>query len=1180
MNSRFPPPFRLALLLWLIPAARLAAEALTVDAMSTEASWSLTGQRVNYVLGRSALSASPQPSRPGQPAVLKLTYDLERRSWVGLQWRGKPLPGIPENLRLWVHGDGSGHHFSARFEDAAARVFSISLGKLDWTGWRSLEIPVQPASWTPQRRQGEREAPARFPVTLRELRVAKAHDRQMLGELAFSDLRAQCRIAPLDRIQVHLQGDAPAQVYYLGEPVKLQAEWRNSGEQPLEGDVEAVAVDWLGGETRHAFGRLRLEPGKSESARYAIPLERLGAYDIWVRFRQGESVAEAHLPIAVSSPLPAGAAHPAASSPFGMGLYLARLRDNQLDLAIRLAREAGIAWTREPLSMAHLQPEPGRWAWEPIQWTSGREGSAVRLGSGQPITVANSPSLNRPCASGELTLRLRLRVDGLDGPDRWKVLLSKGDSHLRQYYLYWDVPARRIGISFGDGVHGWSDVLAAKADWQTGQWYDVVVSHHRAEQTVKWWVDGAPAGEGRTRSAATLQANGEPLEIGRGALCSLDDLAIYDRSSRPAELAALTPVAWWSFDEGSGTECTDRSGNGNQASGKPPLHEQILARTEAQGIRTYHVLMGGPSWMASRPGEGIERPWNIMPRPDAWAAAVETLAARARSQGVRTWEIWNEPNIEPFWSPQPDAGEYCQILEASYRAIKKADPEATVLGCALAGPHGPQQRPPYEFVEEVLKRGGGSFMDAISIHPYRQPRTPEESEYVEDLHAISDLTARYGRRLPLWITEVGWPNDAAGSSEDQSARLLARSYLLALAQGVKNVAWYDYRDDGVDASYNEHHFGILTHGLTPKPAYFAFRTLATELAGMEFEREVDLGAETSLLVFRAGNRRAAAGWSHRGAEQVALIVSGRTTMQTVELMGNTEPQPCPEGVLLATLDESPRIFRDVPASVSALRPLEASPARLKLAAGQAGTLSLTLRNPFSRPATFTGSGRSVRVSAGGQTTIGLPVTAEEARDWKPAVWKLDTGQWLTIPAQVIPIEGQRDPIATWPERLSQAREMADRRAAHASSEVTIAFRIRAQGPSGNWIVPVAKWGERRNWGVYLTQETGELCFSATFERGTGEFTDFNSQHSIFDNRWHEVAVTYSAPDAELRFHVDGKLVRRLSVDLGKLLPNEEPVRLAQGCIDTRVTPPKVSAEVEAVTVWNRALHAEELGIRP
>jgi hypothetical protein len=268
-----------------------------------------------------------------------------------------------------------------------------------------------------------------------------------------------------------------------------------------------------------------------------------------------------------------------------------------------------------------------------------------------------------------------------------------------------------------------------------------------------------------------------------------------------------------------------------------------------------------------------------------------------------------------------------------------------------------------------LKLGGGQAMDAISIHPYRQPRTPEESDYLEDIQAISDLTAKYGRRLPIWITEVGWPTDSNGSSESRSAQLLVRSYSLAMAHGVQNIAWYDYRDDGVDPTYNEHHFGILYNDLTPKASYFAYRTMATELAGMRFEREVAARDGVSALVFGNGQRRTAVVWSHRGTRQLAFRVDNRHRLETVDLMGNPQEVQVTDGVWLATIDETPVFLRDVPESLAAIRPIDTSSAILKVLPGESRLLKVMLHNPFSVPMRLSWAKETVELSAGGEKRI-------------------------------------------------------------------------------------------------------------------------------------------------------------------------------------------------------------------
>jgi hypothetical protein len=56
------------------------------------------------------------------------------------------------------------------------------------------------------------------------------------------------------------------------------------------------------------------------------------------------------------------------------------------------------------------------------------------------------------------------------------------------------------------------------------------------------------------------------------------------------------------------------------------------------------------------------------------------------------------------------------------------------------------------------------------------------------------------------------------------------------------MSWYDFRNDGTDPMYNEANFGVVRRDFSPKPAYLALRTVATQLPGARDCRQVDLGA--------------------------------------------------------------------------------------------------------------------------------------------------------------------------------------------------------------------------------------------------------------------------------------------------------------------------------------------------
>lgn len=1163
----------------LISAALLApilasAESQLVDAMADKSQWVLVGTHYLHSLGETKLETSDEPARPGGEKVLRLTSDLAERAWMGIQWRGEPLLGRPRRLSFWFHGDGSGHRLIARFEDAAGQTFQVPLTSIDFAGWREIEVPVAPTAWSQILREDDVATPVRWPVSLRELRVQKASAKNLMPVVAFSELRVESQPTIIDRLRIRLKCDAPACVFYEDEPVELQAEIENPSPEPVDGRLEAVACDWLGREERHPLGAVRVAPGQAHTATFRIPLKRIGAYTLWVQLIGDQGMREARQRVAVSRRREVTPTDD--KSPMGMGLYLHRIRDKAVaDVAMKLAREAGVKWTRMDMTISQVEPAKGRWVWDPLPWRPSPEGHAIEFSPHLRLEVRDSQSLNRPCVTGELTIAARLRFDTLEYTNPWPSLFSKNMGEARQWSLFWNTRTGQLGVSLGDGKNRWCDCLCEKRDWEPGKWYDIVFSHRRDDRSARWWINGRPAGERKTACPTTLIAVNAPMMLGGGGLQGgLDDLAIYDSALEPASLAGARPVAHWSFDEGRGLKIADQTGNGNDIQAERWRQDELLEAAREQGISTYHIICGVPQWMSSRMIEGGSRKWASFPRLDDWSDAVERAVAWKRKAGARVWEVWNEPNIPSFWAPEPNPDEYAQLLIATNKAVKKADPNAFVLGCSLAGPTATGREKQLEFVEAILKRGAGQAMDAISIHPYRQPRAPEETDYPGAIQAVSDLTARYGRRLPIWITEVGWPTDPAGSSLARSARMLVRSYLLAMSKGVQNIAWYDYRDDGVDQSYAEHHFGILYNDLTPKPSYFAYRTMATELAGMHFEREVPSGEGITALVFADGERRTAVAWSHRGARQLAFQLGGRSSLETLDLMGNVAPAWVRDGVLLTNVDESAVFLRDVPGTLSVIRPIESSPALLKVLRGERGEIETTLRNPFSVPLPLNRGGESIELSPGSERRVSCSTVA----GGQPEPWRGDNGVVLDVPTRVITLAGQREPILRHDPETSTSMELPDSDDANATEEVTVACRLRSEGPTGTWQSMATKWSaDDRNWGLILGRDTGELTFSATFTKGVRGYQDISSKYPLFDGQWHHVAATYSAHDAQVCFYVDGKLVQTVHRDGGPMPAIKTPARVASGFIDGRQKPAKTMAAMKGLRVWNRALSADEIG---
>jgi polysaccharide biosynthesis protein PslG len=271
-----------------------------------------------------------------------------------------------------------------------------------------------------------------------------------------------------------------------------------------------------------------------------------------------------------------------------------------------------------------------------------------------------------------------------------------------------------------------------------------------------------------------------------------------------------------------------------------PYDAPVLAAAE-HGLEVLPVVFSTPPWARTDAGDPAAPPRDAAdyaafltalvgrygPRGTLWSEHPE-LKARP----IRAWQLWNEPNLRGFWSQQPFAKRYVELLEAARAALRSADPGARAI---LAGlPNG------WAALRRIYRAGGRRFFDAAAIHPYtarpfRVPRFVLEARKV--MHRFGD------RRKPVWVTEMSWPaakgraRDPIGiSTDDRGQAQRLRRGLIALAAArrrlrVQRVYWYTWLSAESSASVfawsglRRLHEGAVVS----TPALRAFRATARRL---------------------------------------------------------------------------------------------------------------------------------------------------------------------------------------------------------------------------------------------------------------------------------------------------------------------------------------------------------------
>ena len=268
------------------------------------------------------------------------------------------------------------------------------------------------------------------------------------------------------------------------------------------------------------------------------------------------------------------------------------------------------------------------------------------------------------------------------------------------------------------------------------------------------------------------------------------------------------------------------------------------------------------------------------------ATLVEQLGDR-----VRDFEVWNEWTVRCGMQGRPGSNSpeyYARMLQAAYEAVKAVDPEVNVVG--IGGEHSDHH---FDEIGAMLTHGAAGSMDALSVHSYRYPESPESTDLVGEIRRVAALARDRGAAVPLWVTEIGWPTHTGprGVDERRQARYLVRSMALLQGTGVEKVHWYDFKDDGLMRDYNEHNFGVVRHqefNWAPKPAVvaaavFARRTLDAQCRGVQQAGDAYLVRYTA-----AGGEQLGLLWS--ASQEVEVSLEG-DVRAAYDLMGTPLPSP-------------------------------------------------------------------------------------------------------------------------------------------------------------------------------------------------------------------------------------------------------------------------------------------------
>ncbi len=263
-----------------------------------------------------------------------------------------------------------------------------------------------------------------------------------------------------------------------------------------------------------------------------------------------------------------------------------------------------------------------------------------------------------------------------------------------------------------------------------------------------------------------------------------------------------------------------------------PAYDWSKTDAVLKGLRKHRIavlatLCGTPAW--ANGGKAA----NVIPRSKSSFGAF-ALAAAKRYPWITMWEIWNEPNLRRFLTPNSPALYVQRLLNPAYAALHGVRRSNRVAGGATSPRPTPSGLSPVAFMRGM--RAAHARLDAYSHHPY--PVTPGETpssfahgscRYCKGVLTLANLPVLLqevrrdfgGKRI--WLTEYGYqtnPPDRFGVSTARQSQYVSEAALRAKsARFVDVLIHFMVRDEPVLSGWQS---GFLTRFGALKPAFFGY----------------------------------------------------------------------------------------------------------------------------------------------------------------------------------------------------------------------------------------------------------------------------------------------------------------------------------------------------------------------
>ena len=280
--------------------------------------------------------------------------------------------------------------------------------------------------------------------------------------------------------------------------------------------------------------------------------------------------------------------------------------------------------------------------------------------------------------------------------------------------------------------------------------------------------------------------------------------------------------------------------------------DKYVADAARHGMQVLPVLLMAPNFRSTAPSSSPKHGFYPPRNPNDMGAFAAVLAKRYGPGGdfwmqhpeipavpIRSWQVWNEPNLPVYWADGPSPERYAELLKATAAGLRSVDPGADVVTAGLPYSKDRRTMSPEQFLRGMYAAGAKDSFTTLAVHPYSDTVSRMVGALAR-MRRILDANGDNG--VPIWVTEVGWATSGPPSVFTVKPRRQAQligSTVRTLARkrnslGIKGLVVFTLRDSRpgpADHDYWGFHAGLFNLKGKAKPSLAALRQAARRVHG-------------------------------------------------------------------------------------------------------------------------------------------------------------------------------------------------------------------------------------------------------------------------------------------------------------------------------------------------------------